>query len=151
MLHALLACCILPQQSCKAASLNCPLSAPRHPSLASNALHAGPVSSWSGALNTLPLLLPHAWLSVAQVQLEAEGTEMLAKQRVKLMSMTPEKKWKDKGQVGGAGAGRASRVVRRSNAWGARQCCEGVGRLVLPGLDSDCSSSVCAAVRWCSN
>ncbi|PRW60168.1 1 domain containing expressed [Chlorella sorokiniana] len=32
------------------------------------------------------------------VQLEAEGTEMLAKQRVKLMSMTPEKKWKDKGQ-----------------------------------------------------
>ncbi|KAL4458574.1 hypothetical protein ABPG75_013439 [Micractinium tetrahymenae] len=32
------------------------------------------------------------------VQVEAgEGTEMLAKQRVKLMSMNPEKKWKDKG------------------------------------------------------
>lgn len=46
------------------------------------------------------MLLPLAWRAVAQVQLEAEGTEMLAKQRVKLMSMTPEKKWKDKGQVG---------------------------------------------------
>ena len=32
------------------------------------------------------------------VQLEAEGTEMLAKQRVKLMSMTAEKKWKGQGE-----------------------------------------------------
>jgi hypothetical protein len=33
------------------------------------------------------------------VQVEAgEGTELLAKERVKLMSMSPDKKWKDKGQ-----------------------------------------------------
>ena len=49
-----------------------------------------------------------------QVQLEAEGTEMLAKQRVKLMSMTPEKKWKDKGQVGVGREGGEGRGLKQS-------------------------------------
>ena len=40
------------------------------------------------------LLLP----PLLQVQLEAsEGTEMLAKQRAKLLTMSAEKKWTDKG------------------------------------------------------
>ena len=49
----------------------------------------------------------HPDLAPLQLQFEAgEGTELLAKHRVKLMSMTTEKKWADK--VGG-GRGRAER------------------------------------------
>ena len=46
-----------------------------------------------------PALPPPPPPPLPQVQVEAgEGTEILVKQRVKLMSLDPEKKWKDRGQ-----------------------------------------------------
>lgn len=84
--------------------------------------------------------LPHAPCPAAparappkQVQLEAEGTEMLARQRAKLMSMSPDKKWKDKGQgtltlrrAAGGAAGQPYFVFTTDSGAGAAR---GVGGL----------------------
>lgn len=87
--------------------LHCSGRTLRSPVLA-RLLSAGPAASWRRGAHACLLAdivkldaVALYSLTCRQVQLEAEGTEMLAKQRVKLMSMTPEKKWKDKGQVGG--------------------------------------------------
>ena len=40
---------------------------------------------------------PFSRSSMRQVQFESSGVEILAKHRAKLMSLSPDKKWKDKG------------------------------------------------------